>query len=209
MPSYPLEALLLGLSTGPVCLAYCAPVLAPLVVADDDYKFRRSAGALGLFVLGRLAGYLAVGLVTGLAGAALLKHSDGRIFAAAMVVMGLVLIAFGLMKNFPEARLCRVWPGGGSSMIWPAVLGLLTGVNICPPFIAAITGAASLGQVSGSLIYFTAFFLGTAAFIPPLLALGPLSRFESLKSVAKVCIIIAGLWFSYKGTAMLVASSAL
>jgi hypothetical protein len=104
-----------------------------------------------------------------------------------------------LLKNFPEFKLCKIWPGGKSSIIWASVLGFLTGLNLCPPFIAAIAGSALTGTVQGSMLYFGAFFIGTSLFIPPLLILGPLSRITSLQHIAKACLILCGIWFTFRG----------
>lgn len=199
MFSHLLEAFLLGLSTGPVCLAYCAPVLAPFVVAEKKRKISSTVHLLILFLLGRLTGYIAIGLITGLLGNAVSKYENSSLIAIITILTGVMLFVFGFLKNFPEARLCRLWPGGKSSTVWALVLGLLTGLNICPPFIAAITGSVALGTVQGSLFYFIAFFIGTALYILPIVLLGPLSKIKSVRSVAQICLILSGIWFIIKG----------
>jgi sulfite exporter TauE/SafE len=204
MPSYLPEALLLGLSTGPICLAYCAPVLVPLVLAAEKYTLIRTVRLLSLFLLGRFIGYMTIGLLSGLIGSAIFRHEGGTLPALVSLAMGVALLIFGLLKNFPEFKLCKIWPGGKSSIIWASVLGLLTGLNLCPPFIAAIAGSALTGTVQGSMLYFGAFFVGTSLFIPPLLILGPLSRITSLRHIAKACLILCGIWFTFKGLFMLV-----
>ncbi len=195
---------MLGLSTGPVCLAYCAPILVPLIVAEDEqHKFFRTFRLLGLFLLGRLGGYIGVGLVTGILGSSILKFSKGTPQAVVSLLMGMILLAFGLMKNFPRLKLCEMLPKGRSSVGWGVVLGFLTGLSICPPFIAAVTVSAALGSLQGSLFYFIAFFVGTAIYIPPMVFLGPLSRVTSVNQVAKICLILTGSWFTIKGLAIL------
>ncbi len=203
MPSFILEAFLLGLSTGPVCLAYCAPVLVPFVLAAEKYTLIRTVRMLSLFLLGRFVGYMIIGLLSGLVGSTLFQHEGGTLPAVVSLIMGVTLLVFGLLKNFPEFKLCKIWPGGKSSIIWASVLGFLTGLNLCPPFIAAIAGSALTGSVQGSMLYFGAFFLGTSLFIPPLLILGPLSRITSLRHIAKACLILCGIWFTIKGLFML------
>lgn len=60
------EALLLGVSSGPVCLASCSPVLAA------EQKSPRGTGALlAQFLTGRLAGYLAFACLAWLLGLSL------------------------------------------------------------------------------------------------------------------------------------------
>jgi sulfite exporter TauE/SafE len=218
MSAYLFEAFMLGLSTGPVCLAYCAPILVPLVVADDEddnedkekekdkprkYGFSRTLRLLGLFLLGRLGGYLAVGVVTGFMGSRVFNFEEGASQAVITLLIGVLLLVFGLMKNFPRLKLCKIWPGGRSTAGWGVVLGFLTGLSLCPPFIAAITASAALGSLQGSVFYFLAFFIGTAVYIPPMILLGPLSRVEAVNHVARICLVLTGSWFTFKGLMLL------
>ncbi|MCP4146385.1 MAG: sulfite exporter TauE/SafE family protein [bacterium] len=197
--TYLFEAFILGLSTGPVCLAYCAPVLAPLIVSGDEpYRLTRTMQLLGLFLLGRLGGYLAVGVITGLIGSAVFKSARGM-GGVVTLVMGIMLLAFGIMKNFPRLKLCQMVPTGRSTVGWAVALGFLTGLSICPPFIAAVTASASLGAFHSSVFYFAAFFVGTALYIPPMVLLGPLSGSVPANHIAKICLFLTGIWFTYKG----------
>jgi len=197
--AYLIEAFLLGLSTGPICLAYCAPVLAPLIVSlDEPHRYSRTTRLLGLFLVGRLAGYLCVGLVAGLIGSRIFSPGTGPVWVITLL-MGIALVVFGLMKNFPRMKLCRLWPAGRGSTGWGIVLGFLTGLSICPPFVAAIASSTTLGAVHSSLLYFVAFFLGTALYIPPMILLGPLSAKVPFNQVAKGCLLLSGTWFVYRG----------
>jgi len=54
------------------------------------------------------------------------------------------------------------------------------------------------------MLYFMAFFIGTALFLPPLVILGPLSRITSLQHVAKACLILSGVWFVFRGLTLLI-----
>lgn len=204
MPSFLLEAFLLGLSTGPICLAYCAPVVVPYVLADEKYSLPRTIRLLSLFLSGRFFGYMVIGLLTGLVGGTLSRFERGSLPAVISIAMGSSLLFFGLLKNFPEFKLCKLWPKGRSSAAWGMLLGLFTGLNICPPFIAAMAGSALIGTIQGSMLYFMAFFVGTALFLPPLVILGPLSRITSLQHVAKACLILSGTWFVFRGLTLLI-----
>ena len=50
------EALLLGVFSGPVCLASCSPVLVPVLAAGQRSP-RGTSALLAQFLTGRLAGY--------------------------------------------------------------------------------------------------------------------------------------------------------
>jgi sulfite exporter TauE/SafE len=198
--TYLVEAFVLGLSTGPICLAYCAPVLAPLIVSVDapNHRYSRTTRLLGLFLLGRLAGYLAVGFVVGAVGSAFFEPGAGMAWVVTLT-MGIALVVFGLMKSFPRLKLCRIWPAGRSSIRWSMGLGFLTGLSICPPFVAAVASSATLGAVHSSVIYFLAFFIGTAVYIPPMTLKGPLSARIPFNQVAKGCLLLTGGWFVCRG----------
>lgn len=198
MPSYIVEAFLLGLSTGTVCLAYCAPVLVPLVMSEERFHLARESLRLGIFLGGRLLGYLAIGLLVGVLSQAVRETAHSHLFAIVTFIMGLILVIFGFIKNFPGFKWCQAFPLKGSSSWWVFLLGLLTGLNICPPFLAAITGAAGLSGTSAALFYFTAFFFGTALYVPPLLLLGPLSTRPAVQTVARICLLLSGGWFILK-----------
>lgn len=51
-----LQGFLLGLANGSSCLAYCAPVFVPYLLAEGQ-SVRRNVLALLQFLTGRLAGY--------------------------------------------------------------------------------------------------------------------------------------------------------
>jgi cytochrome c biogenesis protein CcdA len=82
------------------------------------------------------------------------------------------------------------------------VLGLLTGLNLCPPFAAAITGAAETASVQNALVYFWIFFVGTAIYFLPLVLISPLTRMEPFRQIARVCMILAGIWLVLEGIMM-------
>ncbi len=97
MPSFILEAFLLGLSTGPICLAYCAPVLVPFMLAAEKYTFIRTVRTLSLFLLGRFVGYMIIGLLSGLVGSTLFQHEGGTLPAIVTLIKGIKLLVFGLL----------------------------------------------------------------------------------------------------------------
>ena len=56
-----MKAFFLGLSSGAACVAYCAPVLVPILLGGGE-GVARSAGVMLKFHAGRLAGYLIFGV---------------------------------------------------------------------------------------------------------------------------------------------------
>lgn len=166
---------LLGLANGGACLATCAAVLVPLFLGEGR-KPSENGGLLARFLAGRLAGYLLFGLLAWLAGGLILIDPAvrSRLFALATFVLAGLMLAYGLGKL--KIAPCAVTPRqvrsrlGGLPALrpWiPVAFGLLTGVNLCPPFLMAFTNAALNGTLEGSLGFFAAFFVGTSLYLLP------------------------------------------
>lgn len=197
---------LLGLATGPSCLAFCAPVLVPYLLAEGQGA-RRSLWLLGRFLLGRLLGYLLFGLAAGLLGSLLVGGPAREVlFGLAYLGLAVVLMVYGLRSGRPAS--CAVGAGRGLLQRlrarWPAalpvLLGLFTGLNLCPPFALAIAGAAETGSIAGSVLFFAAFFVGTCLYFLPLPGLGGLARFDALRTVARLAAAVVGVYYLYRGS---------
>jgi sulfite exporter TauE/SafE len=193
------EAFVLGLSMGPACLGYCAPVFVPLVASGKQSNWAGTARVVGVFLAGRLAGYTLVGTAVGVAGAVLLHNVSPAVWGAVRVCMGILMIAFGILNNPTGTRWCAHRITAGSSTWVSTALGLLTGLNLCPPFAAAITGAAETASVTSALLYFWAFFAGTAIYFAPFVFISPLKRMEPFRQVTRVCLFLAGFWLILEG----------
>jgi sulfite exporter TauE/SafE len=199
---YVFEPLLLGLSTGPFCFGYCAPMLIPFLVSEQR-RFMRTMQLLSLFFVGRLTGYLMIGLFSGVIGSSIAARHVQDFASIANIGMGLLLLMFGLVQNFPKLDTCKIFRFEKSSAFSILALGLLTGINLCPPFIAAITRAVGTGTILNAVGYFLFFFLGTSLVLVPIWVTGVFARFQDLRNVARVCVLLSGIWLSIKGIGML------
>lgn len=199
MYNYVVESLLLGLSVGPICLAYCSPIVVPLLSSSDSPKVSVSSVTLVMFLTGRLIGYILVGIVVGIIGNNIQQYAKGNLFGIISIALGLTLLYFSIQKNFPELKICRHIKNSNSRKMFLMLLGFFTGLNLCPPFLAAIVGATGTGSVAGSMIYFSAFFVGTVIFFPVMIFFGFLSKIDSVRNIAHICMMISGAWFILKG----------
>jgi sulfite exporter TauE/SafE len=203
------EGFILGLSTGAVCLAYCGPVLVPYLLGEGR-NVRGNSIAVLLFLTGRLIAYLLVGIFAGIIGSVVLQPSLHKtvFFGVVYCILALILIAYGFYR-FGEICLGRrqekFTKRYGNRMPWilPAFGGLITGLNLCPPFLLAITGAMEGGSIGDSLIFFALFFLGTSVYFLPLPFLGLFRRQQVLRTIGKFAAIVAGVFYLYKGSLML------
>jgi hypothetical protein len=83
------------------------------------------------------------------------------------------------------------------------VLGLLTGVSLCPPFVAAGLRAAQLSNIAAALLFFAVFFVATTLWFVPFVGLGCVRRNASVIFVARTAMILVALYYLLAGVAML------
>ncbi len=201
----------LGLANGATCLATCAAVLVPLFLGEGR-RVGENGGLLVRFLAGRLAGYLLFGLLAWAANGIFLRDPDSRsvIFSAVTVLLAVMMLAYGLGKLKMNA--CVVSPRALRARFgrfawlrpWlPTLFGLLTGLNLCPPFLLAFTNAALNGTLAGSLLFFLAFFLGTSLYLLPLplvgLFRGGLSAEGGaavLRSIGRIAAVLMALYYA-------------
>ena len=185
----PAEALLLGISSGPACLASCGPVLLPALTAE-----RRTPGATGLlllqFLAGRLAGYLGFAVVAWLVGVSLVSRP--WILGAANLGLAVLLVVYAFALPRPCGGICARY-----RQVAPAAIGLITGLNLCPPFVAAGVRAAETATLGGALGFFFLFFLGTSIWFTPSVSVGLLRRFEAVAIVARLTLFLLAAYYGY------------
>lgn len=206
-----MDAFLLGLSNGVVCISYCAPVLVPYLLGQRSGVFA-NLGIVARFLLGRLAGYLAFSVLAFTFHTALPASVAARslLMGSTYIILSVLLVFYGLRyKTGSPACAAR---GSGlfllkARRLWPAlaptILGLLTGLTICPPFLLAFTAAVEKTTLTGSVAFFVLFFCGTSVFFLPFPLVGSLKRLSVLSTVGKLAAGIVGLYYFYAGLMLL------
>ena len=213
MSGSPLEPLLLGFSSGLVCLAACGPVLLPWLAAEGA-GWGGTAARLGQFLAGRLVGYLgfaAAAWTLGLALPAPLR-AGAPALAAVHLALAAALRFFALAPRRAgsapclEARGPRRWRTRLARRLrWagPATLGLLTGLNLCPPFVAAGVRAAQRASLPEALGFFLLFFAGTLVWFLPFAGVAALRRLTAVTPVARLTTALVAVYYGYLGTVTL------
>jgi hypothetical protein len=209
------EALLLGLATGPVCLATCGPVVTPWMLAQPGGILRQGR-QLGLFLTARLAGYLAFAVAAWLVGSAVPRAWEGRGWPLALVDLLLAAAMAAWAMGWPrrkcgtqaEGALVQIGQPLGSQKasaqkVSALSLGFLTGINFCPPFLAAGIRAAQCNHLGAALVFFTAFFFGTVVWFVPMAALGLVRRTSAVLAVARMTALLLALWYAGMGVLIL------
>ncbi|MCX5645542.1 MAG: hypothetical protein NTZ17_12840 [Phycisphaerae bacterium] len=115
----------------------------------------------------------------------------------ATIGLALLLIVYGFVGR---PRSCLA-PASGAAMerlhlrkpaLVPVMLGLITGVNVCPPFLMAFGNAAQLPGLGPCLLFFAAFSAGTSVYHAPLPLVGMAAKREVVKSVGRL-VAVTGL----------------
>jgi sulfite exporter TauE/SafE len=196
------EGLAIGLSTGANCLGWCLPALGPYVATRTDGG-RESLRAVLAFNAGRLGGYLVILTASLALGAALADAAWLRpVSAAALVLLGTLMLLHAVRVNFPGRRVCRSRLFARFLDRLPGAAGLLIGLSPCPPLLLAAAVIAGRGPAEG-LSFGIAFFAATSAFLVPLAILGHPRVRPLVSGVAGAAAVLAAPWFIAHGVALL------
>jgi sulfite exporter TauE/SafE len=201
-------ALFLGLASGGACLVSCGPLVAALL-ASEEISLKRSGAVLSVFLSGRLLGYISWAVLSWLLGCLVSQSTKGfALFSAADLILGVWLIYYGISRptvhshgNCPGSILKSLDSPLGTHQVFfrGGTWGFLSGLQICPPFIAAVTEAARTGSLGGSLLFFFLFYLGTGIWFIPFPFIGTLGRFSQVAQVVRFCALPLGAYFIYSG----------
>jgi sulfite exporter TauE/SafE len=193
------KALLLGLSTGLFCAGFCVPLVGPLLLADENRSVGRSASRVGLFLAGRLVAYLLFGLVFGALGGALSRVWGIKTVLLPLVyaLLGVMMIVYAVVQSFPHVGFCRAVSPRIRSGWYLVLVGFLAGINLCPPFLLAVTTVMDIGGALRGALFFLVFFLATSVYLLPLFFTGIVSRFSAVRFAGRVAALLAGLYFIY------------
>ncbi len=203
-----LQGFLLGLANGASCLTACAPVLLPYMVSEGR-SVRHNALPMISFLGGRLGGYLAFAAFAWEAGRWIQAGPrSGLIFGSVYAVLACALVAYGFLA---PSNACAA-AGFGSRfastalrrpLLFPALLGLLTGLSLCPPFIAALAGATGQASLFSSLLFFFSFFAATSIYVIPFPLAGLLGRSQAIRITGRLAAGIMGCYYLYRGLIMI------
>ena len=207
------EALVLGLATGPVCLASCGPVVLPWMLVQPE-GVRAHGRQLSVFLAARMVGYLVFATVAWYAGAAIPRSWAGRswIFGGIELLLALTLVVYAV--GWPRRR-CSVQASSGDELVQigerrrerrsgAVTLGFLTGINLCPPFLVAGVRAAQQASLLAALVFFVFFFVGTAVWFLPFLSLGLVRRAPAVVTVARMVAVLLACWYLFSGASILI-----
>lgn len=207
-----MQGFFLGISSGAACIAYCAPALLPYILGEGK-NFRENSVLLAKFLLGRLLGYLFFACALWLAGQTvqLMPLTRELIQSVAYIVLALLLFSYGvkhhasscIVKKLPLKPI-KTYP-----QVLPWLMGLLTGLNLCPPFLLLFVEAAASETLMETIWCFFMFFLGTALYFMPIPLLGMYQNKQALQTVGQMAAVLMSLYYLYSGSIMLLKGALL
>ncbi len=204
------EAIVLGLASGPACLASCGPVVVPSLLSERT-GWRANLGYLSAFLATRFLGYVIFAAVAWQVGrmASLAPAERTPVYGIVHVLLAAALLWYawsvgrGCARECTAPELVTIGKVKKHSIPGAALLGLLTGISLCPPFVAAGVRAAELGSLAGALLFFAVFFFGTAVWFLPFLSFSCIKRNEAVVTVARMAMVLIALYYGFVGVAML------
>jgi hypothetical protein len=132
------------------------------------------------------------------------------VFGVVHLLMAVALLWYARAVGRPCAEAClnsglvKIGTATRPGVPGAAVFGFLTGVSLCPPFLAAGVRAAELGSVTAALMFFATFFVGTSVWFVPFMGLSCVRRNEAVTTVARMAMVLIAGYYAYLGLIILV-----
>ncbi|MDE1920873.1 MAG: sulfite exporter TauE/SafE family protein [Candidatus Omnitrophica bacterium] len=192
--SFILQAALTGLSLGAFCLSYCFPFLATLI-ASTPRRPKENSKLIFQFIFGRFIGYLLFGFAFGYVGEKFRSPVLTIMTDFSMILISVILVLYlcGVIKQ-KESCLCSKFHNRNAM-----AMGLLMGINICPPFLLSLPYVFSLHSTWLGIIYFIVFFLTSSVYFLPMIFVGMLARIKEFRLVARISGFICAGIFTFSG----------
>lgn len=185
---------LLGLTTGVFCLTWCIPALLPLILSKGR-KIKQSFFVFFEFTLGRLIGYILFGGLVGYLGLATKSEIIRKANLVALIFLAILLILHGIGWISRKKSCCQFF----KKVKFPFLFGFLIGINICPPFLLALTYIFDIGGVVNGILFFVSFFIATSLYLIPFIFLGFLGSRKIFQKIARFIAIFTGIFFLIYG----------
>ncbi|MEO0130275.1 MAG: sulfite exporter TauE/SafE family protein [candidate division WOR-3 bacterium] len=194
-----IKPILLGLANGYFCFGYCFPVVFPYFLSIENLK--KSIKLIFYFLLGRLIGYLLFGLLFSLLGKSLFSLPTFQNFLIPLlyIFISFLLISYGIVFSFPHISFCQILKREFHSNFYLFFIGLIMGINLCPPFLLSLINVIEMAEVIKGILFFLLFFLATSIYFFPLIFFSYLTRYKIMKIISQVSAIFAGGYFLFKG----------
>ena len=192
-----IRGFILGLSLGGTCLLTCGPVYAPYMMMRQLNPLKSILSILEIS-LGRLIAYAAVGALIGWLGLQIDGEQKRVIVAIGYALVAVMLFQSAFQTNKREKG-CAVTKVSKFADR-PILIGLVTGINLCPPFLGVVVDAAGISGPLAGMLVFIAFFVGSSIWLLPIVVFGVMGNKKFMRQVALWGSILVGVWFAAQAT---------
>lgn len=179
-------------------MSACLPLFLPYILVEGSNFWKRNFLILAEFLSGRLAAYLIFAVIASLIGKTVELKIPGWILPSAMILSAVGMLSYLAFSNVFLRDKCGISAHPGIFRRIPLVLGFLTGINACPPFITGFVRLLDIADVFNGLFYFSGFFISTSLFMVPLILPTPWLN-ERVKSIGRIALFLSGLWYLFLG----------
>jgi len=187
-----MRGFLLGLSMGTACLLTCGPIYVSYLMQRSGKGFRLALKDILGILVGRFIGYSIFGSLAGLIGVKVAIRTRPVVVAVAYLLSAafLVITCFSTWHGNARCGLPRFMRLTGQ----PVVLGLVTGINFCPPFFVAFTEAVISSGALVGMMFFVSFFFGTSSLMTLLFIFGGLPGKSISRTVGVFASLVVAAW---------------
>jgi sulfite exporter TauE/SafE len=204
-----MKSLLLGLSIGGGCIAHCGSVLLPILLCEQQKRWKLT----GLFIGSRLLGYLLFAVASVLLGKIIILPNflssslfDGLI----SIVLGCVLLYYGFqLSSELECDSSSCQPPGKpqtsferfkkGSAVYATRAGFLTGLSLCAPFLVIMADIGVSANMYEGILNILLFYIGTTVVLLPIMLGGYLSRFLIARQIGCLSAFLGGGIYGLQG----------
>lgn len=202
------SAFVFGLTASISCLGLCIPILVPYIM-ERDKTSKEGLYTSIFFSMGRLFIYLALGLFVFMVGFALTESAPANFLQFAVIILGFVVIAYGIWIVFRPARpkWCPSKVAENFRPVLSVILGLLIGSFFCPLLWIALVRATFTRDLLTMFLSVFLFWIGSSVTI---LAAGTVSGgvggrwrkkigYEKLRDLCGMVLIMVGVFYLISG----------
>jgi hypothetical protein len=194
-----LKGFLLGLSNNIFCFFTCAAVFLPYTIASGQKQWK----SIAQFMAGRLLAYIFFGFAAGCASVYFEGRIDPLIFSILTLLMSAWLMLFAAGKFKHKFAFCAIVAGRFSGANLPFFMGLVLGLNICPPFLIGLSETLQMASVIKPVLFFTGFYFGASLWLMIFIFTRRLASNKAVNLFAATTSFLVGVWYFWKAALQL------
>ena len=193
------EGIVLGLTLGTTCLVTCGPIYGSLILQKEG-DLQSGLITVMWLSLGRFLSYAFFGVAIGYLGSLITYIPESEYLMAGSYIAVAVYMIYSAFIERRKMKGCCSQSKMAKNAGNPFLVGLLTGISICPAFAGAVAKGIDSGGALGGFLIFTGFFVGTTLYMIPFSFLSFFTRQKMFRVAGIAASILVSAWFFYEGS---------